>query len=290
MARRDNESEAAGVGPERLLVPPEERALTRRVAWVMVLAAVLGWAMLITGAVVFDHVGRDRISRIVAERMQTMLGLAPEHPIAVEVGGGPLVLQLFAQRLESVVVSTQDVSLGKITGDVRLSATGVPLDMTQPFDRVEAQVFVDEKFVAEVASSVTNAIVTSVELEEPLVRLGTTVKIAAVEVFGIVIIPGFSFDVGIGMEPFVTEGKIAFTPVSFEVGGNELSAEDFADAYRTAAQTLMQVGAICVADQLPAVLALESVAVKGNELVIGLGAENVVFSNEALATRGECSR
>lgn len=266
-----------------------ERAITFRVVWVVAFACVLSWALLIVGAIIMEGLGRDRVSLFVADRVQSMLSLEPEHPINVDIGGAPLVFQLVNQRLDAVRVTTQDVALGELVGDVRLTATGVPFDTTQPFERVEAQVRVDEELVSRIASSVTNATITSVELVEPEVKLGTTVTIPGLEVFGIVITPEFTFDVGIGMEPFVAEGSIGFMPTSFEVNGNVLSAEAFADAYRNAAQSLLQVGAICVADQLPAVLQLETVAVEGNELLIGLGADDAVFSNESLATKGECA-
>lgn len=266
-----------------------ERAITFRVVWVVAFACVLSWALLIVGAIIMEGLGRDRVSLFVADRVQSMLSLEPEHPINVDIGGAPLVFQLVNQRLDAVRVTTQDVALGELVGDVRLTATGVPFDTTQPFERVEAQVRVDEELVSRIASSVTNATITSVELVEPEVKLGTTVTIPGLEVFGIVITPEFTFDVGIGMEPFVAKGSIGFMPTSFEVNGNVLSAEAFADAYRNAAQSLLQVGAICVADQLPAVLQLETVAVEGNELLIGLGADDAVFSNESLATKGECA-
>ena len=268
---------------------PVERAITFRVTWVVILAFVLSWSLLIVGAIVMEGLGRDRVSLFVAERVQSMMSLGPEHPINVDIGGAPLVFQLVNQRLDSVTVTTPDVALGELVGDIRLTAEGVPFDTTQPFDRVFAEVRVAEALVSRIASSVTNATITSVELVEPEVKLGTTVTVPGVEIFGIVITPEFTFDVGIGMEPFVAEGAIAFMPTSFELNGNVLSAEAFADAYRNAAQSLLQVGAICVADQLPVALVLEAVEVDGSELLIGLGADNAVFSNESLATKGECA-
>lgn len=269
-------------------LPPGERAITFRVIWVLALATVLSWSLLIVGAIVLENLGRDRVALFVADRAQAMLQLDPQHPVAVDIGGAPLILQLMNQHLDRVTVTTEDVTLGELEGDVVLTATGVPFDTTQPFERVFAEVRVDEELVGRIASSVTNATVTSVTLVEPEVLLGTTVTIPGLVIFGITITPELVFDVGIGLEPFVADGSIAFTPTSFEVNGNKLSAEAFADAYRNAAQSLMQVGAICVADQLPAALKLESVAVVGTQLVIGLGADDAIFSNETLATKGEC--
>ncbi|MBX3093033.1 MAG: DUF2993 domain-containing protein [Cryobacterium sp.] len=268
--------------------PLGERAVTFRVIWVVALSFVLSWSLLIVGAIVMENLGRDRVALFVADRAQAMLQLDPQHPVAVDIGGAPLILQLVNQHLDSVTVTTEGVTLGELEGDVVLTATGVPFDTTMPFERVFAEVRVDEELVSRIASSVTNATVTSVTLVEPEVLLGTTITIPGLVIFGITITPELVFDVGIGLEPFVADGSIAFTPTSFEVNGNKLSAEAFADAYRNAAQSLMQVGAICVADQLPAVLALESVAVSGTQLVIGLGADGAIFSNETLAIKGTC--
>lgn len=278
----------AGADAPRQKLPPGERAITFRVIWVVVLSFVLSWGLLVVGAVIMENLGRDRVALFVADRAQAMLQLEPEHPVAVDIGGAPLILQLMNQHLDRVTVTTEDVTLGELEGDVVLTATGVPFDTTMPFERVFAEVRVDEELVSRIASSVTNATVTSVTLVEPEVLLGTTVTIPGLVIFGITITPELVFDVGIGLEPFVADGSIAFTPTSFEVNGNKLSAEAFADAYRSAAQSLMQVGAICVADQLPAALKLESVAVAGTQLVIGLGADDAIFSNETLATKGEC--
>lgn len=277
-----------GAATEHTTQSSGERAHTWRMISVVALAAVLGWSMVIISAVVLESLGRDRLSQFVAERVQSILSLDPGHPVDVDIGGSLLAFQLISQRLHHVEVTAHDVSLGELTGDMHLTVTGMPLDTSQPFDRVEAHVRVEEDLVAQITSTVTNAVISSVELDEPLIKMGTTVKFPAVVVFGVTLIPEFGLDVGVGMEPFVADGKIAFTPVSVEVDGNELSAEAFADAYRDAAQTVMQVGAICVADQLPAAIVVESVAVSGDELVIGLGASNAVFSNESLSTRGEC--
>lgn len=265
-----------------------ERALTRRVAWSTVLVTVLGWCLIIVGAVVLDGVARAQVEHVVAQRAQAILGVGHEHPVIVEVGGGPLILQLLSQRFDRVDVVASNVALGELVGDARLTATGVPLDVTQPLERVELVVSVSEDVVSSIAARVTDSAVTRVTLSDPLVRWNTTVTIPALVVFGITITEEFRFDVGVGMEPFVADGRLAFTPVSFTVNGTELSAEAFADAYRSVAQVLTRAWATCVAEQLPAVLVLESAEVRGSRLVVSLGAEDAIFSAEALATRGTC--
>lgn len=268
---------------------PAERALTLRVGIAVALGAVVAWVLLIVGAITTDALARERASDFAAERVRSILSLGPAHPVSVDIGGGLLIPQLWAQRLDRVVVTAADVSVGELTGDLRLTADGVPFDTTRPFDRVHAEVRVGEDVVGEVAERVTNVELTSVALVEPLLKFGTSVTFPAVSIMGVTVIPEFDFDVGIGVEPFVSEGRVGFTPVSFAFDGNELSAESFADTYRNAAQSLMQLGAICIADHLPAALKLEGVEVDGDELVIELGAAIAVFSTESLATRGECS-
>lgn len=269
-------------------VRPAERALSVRVLWTTALAAVIAWAVLITGVVILESLGRDRVASFVAQRVASILDLKPSNRVHVDIGGSLLVFQALGQRLDSVEVTAVDVALGELVGDVRFTATGVPLDTSLPFDRVVAEVRVDEEVVSSLASGMTNAAVSSVEIAEPLVTLGTTVTIPSIVIFGVTLSPGFDLAVGVGLEPFVSDGRIAFTPVSFAVNDTELSAEAFADLYREAALALTRFGAICVADTLPAALRLESVEVRGDELVIGLGATNAVFSNESLAVRGEC--
>src|SRR5690606_29617664 len=78
-------------------LPPAERALTWRVTWVVVLGFVLSWSFLIAGAVILENLGRDRVSLFVAHRVQSMLSLDQQHPISVDIGGAPLVLQLWGQ-------------------------------------------------------------------------------------------------------------------------------------------------------------------------------------------------
>lgn len=268
--------------------PPSERMITTRVIWAVAVAAVLSWSLLIVGSIVAEAVARDRVLLFMADRVQAMLQLESAHPVVVDIGGAPLILQLLNQRLDRVTITADRATLGELEGSLVLTATGVPLDRTKPFERVFVEVRIDEATVSRLASSITDATIESVALAEPEVLLGTTVTVPALVVFGVTVTPELVFDIGIGLEPFVAEGSIAFMPTSFDVNGTKLSAEAFADLYRDAARSLMQFGAICVADQLPVVLSLESVSVVGAELVIGLGADNAVFSAEALATKGTC--
>lgn len=268
--------------------PAAARAFPVAVALAVALGAVMAWALLIVGAVVMDAAARDRAAEFAAERVRAILGLEPDHPVSVDIGGAPLMLQLWAQRLDRIEVTAADVSIGELAGDVRVTAIGVPFDRSLPLERVDAEVRVGEELIASIASRVTNIELSGVDLDAPLIKLSTRVDFPAVEVLGVTVIPAFQFDVGMGVEPFVADGRIGFTPVSFSFDGNELSAESFADTYRHAAESLMQFGAICVADQLPEALRLESAHVHDDELIIGLGAANAVLSAEALATRGTC--
>src|SRR5690606_20374845 len=212
------------------------------------LVVVLVVGLAIAAAFVFENIARERVSNYVAERAQSMLGLDPEHPVAVDVGGGPLVFQFVNQRLDEVTVTSDDVALGDVVGDVRLVATGIPFDRNLPLERVSAEVGVAEDVVSRLAATITDAVVSTVELAEPEVKLGTTVTIPRVEIFGFVVTEESTFDVGIGLEPFVSEGSIAFMPTSVEFDGNTLSADAFSDAVRGPAQSLLQFGAICIAD------------------------------------------
>lgn len=240
-----------------------------------VLAALLG--VLVIAAVAADGWARGAIRDAVADRVRQVLALEPGHRVDVEITGASVLWQAATGRFERVDVDAGVVEVGDLRGALTMTATGIPTDLTQPTERIDAEFRVAEADLAAIAGAISEAAVQDVVLEGGEVRFSS-----GFEVFGV------RFAVGVGLLPEADAGALAFTPTSLSLNGEWLELEKFLAQFGDLGAGIVSPQRLCVAEHLPRDLVLEEVVVEGDALVIGLGADDVPLGGEGFTQRGVC--
>lgn len=244
----------------------------------IVIGAILcSLVIVVVGLWAADTWARQQVSNYVTEKVQEVLSLESDDNIDVKLAGFSILAQLATGSLDEIAVDVDEVEIGDLTGDVALTARGVPIDLSKPVDSVEIEFRVSEQSLKSVAHLLSTAAIDSIELAEGELRFASEFHIF-----------GFTLTVGIGVEPFADDGQIAFTPTSVELNGSRTSADALVDTFGGAAKSLLQTQSFCVAQWLPAALTLTDVVIDGDELVVTIGAKDAVFDETSVRELGSC--
>ncbi|MDO8337823.1 MAG: DUF2993 domain-containing protein [Microcella sp.] len=261
--------------------PPAEPVTTRtrsgRRAAIAIGATVVVLGILAVGAVVADGAVRGAIRDEVADQVRAVLDLDPEHPVEVDIAGRSVLWQLATGRFERVHVDAGEIAAGDLTGDLTMSATGIPADRAQTTDRIDARFVVAEGDIAAIAGALSGASIDDVALDGGQIRFRSTLDLL-----------GFPLEVGVGLLPAAVDGALSFTPASLVLGDEELDLESFAEQFGGLGGGLLSAQSVCIAEHLPSGLLLEEVVVEDDALVVSLGADDVALEGPALTERGTC--
>jgi hypothetical protein len=248
----------------------------RRPLWPWITLGVF-LVLLVVAFFVVDAIARGVARDEVESRLVSALGLPEGTPVDVEIGGGPVLFQLAAGKLDSVDVAIPNATFGELTGDLTVHAEGVALSPDAPTDLVEATYAIPEEGVAGFSDQLAGLPLDTIELEGDEIVTATTFSL-----FGIPI------SIGMGLEPSAFNGQLVFTPTSIRVEDETFTAESIGSApgLGLLAGLLLDQQNVCIASQLPAALRLDSIAVEGDELVAQLSAQNAPLAD--FTTKGSC--
>jgi hypothetical protein len=262
---------------ERVETPPVEPKRKRRFGWIIALAIVV--VVLVAGFFVADAVVRQIATGYVRDRIVSVLSLDPATPIDVDLGSGSMLLQAARGSLDELSVHADEITLGDITGEVELSATGVPLNSSAPLNTLGITVTVTEQNVRKLASFLSASELKSIDLQDGVVRVGTE--------FNLIF---FTLPVSVDLLPSAVEGGISFDPVTIVLGDQEISVQDLRDSpeFRALAGELLDSRDFCVASYLPEALTIADVDVVGSDLVVVINGDGLALGDPALATLGTC--
>jgi hypothetical protein len=262
------------------LFDPEERPLPRRRRspwpWIVVLVVVL--ALVAGAAVGAEAIARDVVQGGVRTLVASQVDLPPGVQPEVEVEG--LVLpQLIAGTLDTVTVSAADVSVGSFTGDVSVTATGVPIRGDAPAAGGSATVTLDETELRGLLSNIDGFPADSVGIAVPNVTASTELSLF-----------GAAIPIGLSLTPGAEDGDLVLTPAAFQVAGVEASAEALRAQFGGIADAVLRDWRLCVADQLPSALTLTAVDVDDAQQVVArFDIDGAVVTDRALLQPGTCA-
>jgi hypothetical protein len=262
-------------------MPSSDRELTRRPRRRGgLLLGILGLVVVIVvaGVVILDGVARSYAADQIEHKIRTELGLGPETPLTVEVGGFSVLAQLAAGRLEDVRVSAKDVALGQLTGSFTVHASGLPIDTAKAVQRLTADIRLDADDVKKVIGTFGTVPLDSLTIAEGGLHLESELQ-----VFGALRIP-----VGLTLTPSAVNGEIALAPTAVTLAGKSVAAADVKQQFPTLGDTLFQQRTFCIADALPQQLVLRDARVSGDELVLSFAATDLRLNAESLAAKGTC--
>jgi len=252
--------------------PPPRR---KRRLWPWIVSLVLVIVLFGGAAFAGEWLARDLVERGVRGALASELGV-PADQAEVQVEGF-VIPQLISGRFDEVRIEAQDVSLQGFTGDVNVTARGVPLTADGPLDSAEASVALDQEQLRTLLAGVEGF------PEESLGLSGTDVTITVdLNVFGVAI------PVGVGLTPSAAGGALVLTPASFTVAGASADAEGLRNQFGAVADVVLQPWQVCIASSLPAGLTLTDVAVAEQEVVAHFDIASGILVDSTLQDPGVC--
>ena len=260
------------------LIAPKAARVHRRRVWPFVTIAVV-LVVLIAGFFIADAAAKSYAQDRIKQELVSSLGLPSGTEVDVKVGGGSVLLQALSGKLKVVDVDIPKLAFGDLVGSATLHATQVPLDQSQPLDKLAISYTVSEKNVAALATQLSGVKLASIALEDKQIVATATLSVLFLTV-----------PVGLGLSPSAQNGQLAFTPTSITVSGQTFTAEQLLanPAFGSIARTLLQQQSFCVARYLPRAMTLTSAKVSGTSMVLDFSGDGAVIGGSAFSTKGSC--
>lgn len=242
----------------------------RRWPWVLLIVVVLAGVLVVAGEVI----ARAVVPQVVRAQVVQALELPDDQDLEVEAEG-VLLPQLLTGTLNALHLSSDAVDLGELTGSVEATATDVPVrggeigGITGTL-RIEADQFTGLLAVSDIPLE-------RITLGDGVVTLEGTVPVFLVEL-----------PVKVGVEPSVRDGDILLRPSVFEIGGAEVDISALAERLGGFGGDLTGPYTVCIADRMPAGIALTDITVAGGAAVFDVSVEGRITVDEALQQLGSC--
>jgi hypothetical protein len=249
------------------------KSIPPRWRWIgfLVALAVVG------GLVAFALIEGDKIVRgiasdVVRSGVTSALQLPEGQEIDVELGEGLLVFQALSGSIDSVDVAIPGVPFGAATGTLLLTVEGVALDPSAPVDTLTARVELDSDNLSRYAGNLSSVPLNGVTIAGEVVGIGAILA---------------DQQVNVGLVPSVSAGTVAFTPVAVSTAGVASTVEAImASPLASLAGPLLTSTGVCVAEFLPASVAVTDAVVVGDKLVITASGNDVPLAG--LGKKGTC--
>ncbi|MFT4136247.1 DUF2993 domain-containing protein [Microbacterium sp.] len=247
----------------------------RGVRWAIAAVVV---ALLAVGAwLLGEQVARGIVAGVVREQIVKQLELPADQRIDVEIAGSVLT-QLIAGRLDELTVSSDDVSLGGITGDMVVHAKGVPTRGGGDLASADARLTLDQQQLRALLATVDGMPSATVTLAPSQVALTFPLTFLGVDV-----------PVGVSLTPGAQDGRLVLTPTELQIGGTKVSAEELTQRFGPVAGSVLRDWHVCVADSLPAGVTLTGVTVADDALSVAVAVDGRIVNDPALQQKGSCS-
>lgn len=250
---------------------PRKRHPGRWIAGIIVLLVLI-----VGGALVGEWLARDVTTKTIRGTVVSQLGLSKDQDVEVELQGSVL-LQLIMGSLDDVTVSAQDATLGPVTGDISVHATGVPIRGEGSAESGTATIGLDEAQLRTLMGTVDGFPADSLGLAAPDVTMTYPLEVLGVQ-----------FPVGVSLAPSAADGDLVLTPSSFQLGGAQIAADDLRDRFGRIAQTVLGSWNVCIARDIPSGMTLSAVAVQGDRLVATFDVDGGIVSDPTLQAKGTC--
>lgn len=255
---------------------PPPRRRRRGWPWLIVLAIV---AALAVGA----WFGAEAIARgVVTSGVRTLIASQVEVPAGAEIDvdvPGAVLPQLISGTLDEITVSAPDITVGPLTGDVAITARGVPISGDAAAAGGTATVRLDADQLRVLLGEIDGFPADTVGIAAPNVTMSTDLSLF-----------GTAVPIGIALTPGAADGRLTLTPATFQAGGAQLDAAALRQQFGGLADTVLRDWDICIAGELPAALTLTGVTVDpSNQLVATFDVNGAVVVDRTLLQHGSCS-
>ncbi len=261
--------------PEWTTAPPEPRR--RRSAWPWIISIVIVVGLAVAAWFIAEWVARGLVERTIRDQIITNLALPADQPMDIAVAG-PVIPQLIVGELDDVTVSSDDVTVGELTGDVTITAHGIAIRGDAAADAAAASVRLDADQLQTLLAGVPDFPVDTVELDEPDIVMSSELRFL-----------GIAIPVTVGLTPSASEGDIVLTPSTLQLANGEVTADGLRDQFGGLADAVLRDWTVCVAEYIPAGLTLTSITVDGDQLVADFDIDAKIIDDPALQANGTCA-
>lgn len=240
--------------------------------WVVLIIVVLA-AVLVVAA---ELIARAVVPSVVRGLVIDELELPADQQLDVEASG-ILLPQLLTGSLDELRLSSDEVTIGGITGAAEVTATGVPLSAGE-LGSAEGTVSIDQSQFAALLSA-SDLPISEISVDEP-----------DVTVHGGIAVLGRQIPLSLTLTPGADDGDLMLTPVSAAVAGNEIDLQRLAALFGDAGAALADTQRVCIADQLPAGITLTGLRIDGTAVVADISADGRIGVDQSLLEPGTCPR
>ncbi|MFT4306321.1 MAG: DUF2993 domain-containing protein [Microbacterium sp.] len=275
-------ADASSADPDRtrpaLPFPFEESDLPprrhRRWPWLVAFAIVL--LLIVAAFFAGEWIARDLVTKAITQQLAARLDISSDTEIDVDIPGS-ILLQAATGRIEEATVSSPEVSVGDLSGQVSVTVDDIGIWDGGSISGGRATLSLDSAQAQALLSQVDGFPADTLGLSDPDVTVSTTVSVL-----------GTSVPVGVALTPSADDGDVLLTPASVTLGGAEVTADDLRSRFGTLADTVLQTWRVCVAQELPAGMPLTAVSVTGDRLVADFDIAAGSLTDAALQEKGTC--
>jgi hypothetical protein len=265
------------VQPEPAQPEHAEPPKRRRRGWIIALIVIAAVAVLaIIAFLVAEAIAKDYARGYVRDRIVEVLNLSDDAEVDVDLGGGSIILQALAGRVDQVDVDVPVVAFGELSGAVRLHAEGVPLDEMQPVDVLGIDFAIGADDLTALGQRADEGAPTFEFVE------GEVAVSSELALFGATIPLSLTF------EPSAAEGDVVLTPTSITLGSETFTSGDDDSFFGQLLSSLFQPQRLCLAGSVPQALVLTEATIDDAELVLTFTGDGAAFGGPELSTPGTC--
>lgn len=248
-------------------------ARPRRRRRTAILVAGIVILLLIIGLFVADAALRAYAEDRVEGEIRDRLPATAEGDIDVRLGGASVILQYLGGSFERVDLEARGLTLDGVPVEASAVATGVPVDRSEPVERVVGTVTLTEAAV--------NTLVEGSAGVPADIRIGDgTVGYASdFRVFG------FELTYDVTAEPRIEGDTVVLSPTGATLASGQGSL-DIGDALGGDFGSLAVP--VCVAEFLPEGVVLTDLELAGGELTATLESTGLMLTDGSLGTLGSC--
>jgi hypothetical protein len=253
-----------------------------------------GRGLLIAGVVVVALVGvffvadallrsfaQDRAQTEIAERLPANV----TGDVTVAIGGFSVIAQYLTGSFDQVDLTAPALTIDGATAAVKIRATGVPTDTTQPIKQVDGTIDLDETALNTLMQASQGD---SGATDGPIQAGATELQLGSGEVTYAGSVSLFGFEVGYQATaaPSTTADSLLLTATGAELssGGGSLDASGLLNLILGEKPLT-----ICVAQYLPQGVTLTGVDVTADRARITLESSTLTLNEQSLTTQGTCS-
>ncbi|WP_282837809.1 LmeA family phospholipid-binding protein [Microbacterium flavum] len=249
------------------------RPRRRRWPWLVALLVVI--ALAVAAWFAGEYIARSIVERTIREQVTRQLDLPVDQQIDIDIPG-PLLPQLIVGSLGQVSISSQDVPLQGITGDVTVSAQDVNIHDGE-WSGGHATVTLDQSQLQTLLANVPDFPASTVVIDAPDLAAEFSLQLFTVEI-----------PVGVALTPSASGGDIVLTPASLRLGGAEVTADALRQQFGALASTVLRDWDVCIADRLPKAVELTGVTVAREQVVADFEIDSAITRDGAAQEKGTC--